>query len=129
MSDLCFSSKQSRADSVCKRTCYSSTPKRVVLTNAPYLTTWTLTERDRAMDSSRATAMQMQLRHNTEDLQDFLRDLETWESEIKEKDNSLKKQKPILKEVILLFPATCMLYSIYTERYPTLTALYSRWIP
>jgi len=81
------------------------------------------------MDSSRATAMQMQLRHNTEDLQDFLRDLETWESEIKEKDNSLKKQKPILKEVILLFPATCLLYSIYTDCYPTLTTSYSRWIP
>ena len=52
------------------------------------------------MDSSQAAAMQMQLRHNAGDLQDFLRDLETWEGEIKEKDDSLKKQKPILKEVI-----------------------------
>ena len=46
--------------------------------------------------------MQLQLRQNAEDLQDYLRDLETWESEIKKKDDSLRRQKPILKEVILL---------------------------
>lgn len=45
--------------------------------------------------------MQLQLRQNAEDLHDYLRDLETWESEIKKKDDSLRRQKPILKEVIL----------------------------
>ena len=54
------------------------------------------------MDGSRAAAMQLQLRQNAEDLQDYLRDLETWEGEIKKKDDSLRRQKPILKEVILL---------------------------
>ena len=54
------------------------------------------------MDGSRATAMQLQLRHNVEDLQDYLRDLETWESEIKKKDDSLRRQKPILKEVVMM---------------------------
>ena len=58
------------------------------------------------MDGSRATAMQLQLRHNAEDLQDYLRDLETWESEIKKKDDSLRRQKPILKEVMVILLQT-----------------------
>ena len=43
--------------------------------------------------------MQLQLRQNSEDLQSFLRDLDSWEEEIKEKDEGLKRRKPILKEV------------------------------
>ena len=58
------------------------------------------------MDGSQATAMQLQLRHNAEDLQDYLRDLETWESEIKKKDDSLRRQKPILKEVMVILLQT-----------------------
>ena len=67
------------------------------------------------MDGSRAATMQLQLRHNAEDLQDYLRDLETWESEIKKKDDSLRRRKPILKEVVyqmqrdILSATTCSL--------------------
>ena len=59
--------------------------------------------------------MQLQLRHNAKDLQDYLRDLETWESEIKKKDDSLRRRKPILKEVVyqmqrdILSATTCSL--------------------
>lgn len=51
------------------------------------------------MDAGKAAAMQMQVRRNAEDLQDFMKGLESWEEEIKEKDQNLSRQKPILKEV------------------------------
>lgn len=51
------------------------------------------------MDAGRAAMMQMQIKHNAEDLQDYLKGLESWEEEIKAKDSDLSKQKPILKEV------------------------------
>ena len=50
----------------------------------------------RAMDPG---FMQMQLRNNAADLESYLKDLQSWENEIKEKDKNLSKQKPILKEV------------------------------
>jgi len=43
--------------------------------------------------------LQLQLRHNTEELQDYLKGLESWEEEMKAKDRGLSKNKPILKEV------------------------------
>ena len=51
------------------------------------------------MNAERAGMMQMQLRHNANELQSYLKDLQSWEDEIKEKDKNLSKQKPILKEV------------------------------
>lgn len=51
------------------------------------------------MNAERAGMMQMQLRHNADELQSYLKDLQSWEDEIKEKDKNLSKQKPILKEV------------------------------
>ncbi len=46
--------------------------------------------------------MQMQIRNNASDLQDYLKDLETWETDVKKTDTSLSNQKSILKEVRLL---------------------------
>lgn len=43
--------------------------------------------------------MQMQLRQNNEELLDYLKGLDSWEDEIKEKDQKLTKNKSILKEV------------------------------
>ncbi len=51
------------------------------------------------MDKDQAGRMQMQLRHNAEDLQSYLCGLDSWEKEMKLKDESLRKKKPILKEV------------------------------
>ena len=51
------------------------------------------------MDEGRATLMQMQIRHNAEDLESYMKDLESWEEDIKKKDESLSRHKPILKEV------------------------------
>ena len=42
--------------------------------------------------------LQLQMKRNTEDLQDYLRDLGNWEDEIKKKDAMLHKQKPVLKK-------------------------------
>lgn len=43
--------------------------------------------------------LQLQVRQNSEDLQDYLRELGNWEDEIKKKDAMLYKQKPVLKKV------------------------------
>lgn len=51
------------------------------------------------MNEGRATQMQMQVRRNAEELKSFLDDLESWEEDIKKKDENLSRQKPILKEV------------------------------
>ena len=51
------------------------------------------------MDEGRATLMQMQIRRNAEDLQSYLKDLDSWENDIKQKDQGLTRHKPILKEV------------------------------
>ncbi len=56
------------------------------------------------MDEGQAARMQMQLRHNAEDLQSYLRELDSWEEEMRRKDESLRKEKPILKEVLSLGP-------------------------
>ena len=52
-----------------------------------------------AMDPDPAGLMQMQLRQNNDELLDYLKGLDTWETEMKEKDQSLVKNKSILKEV------------------------------
>jgi 1,4-dihydroxy-2-naphthoate octaprenyltransferase len=59
------------------------------------------------MDAGQATAMQMQIRQNAADLEDFMKGLDSWEEEIKEKDKSLTKQKPILKEVCVYVTVCC----------------------
>ena len=51
------------------------------------------------MDQKQAQLMQHQLRHNTEDLHEFMKGLDGWESEIKRMDEALRTRKPILKEV------------------------------
>lgn len=54
------------------------------------------------MNAERAGLMQMQLRHNADELQSYLEGLQNWEDEIKVKDKNLSKQKPILKEVHII---------------------------
>ena len=54
------------------------------------------------MDARQAAEMQMLIRNNNEDLQDYMKGLETWEDEIRAKDSDLSRRKPILKEVVLL---------------------------
>ena len=49
------------------------------------------------MDS--AGPMQSQLRQNNEELLDYLKGLESWEEEMREKDQTLVKNRSILKEV------------------------------
>ena len=54
-------------------------------------------EQRREMDS--AGPMQSQLRQNNEELLDYLKGLESWEEEMREKDQTLVKNRSILKEV------------------------------
>ncbi len=53
------------------------------------------------MDAEKAALMQMQIRNNASDLQDYLKGLEAWETDVKTTDASLSNQKSILKEVRL----------------------------
>ena len=55
------------------------------------------------MDSIHAAQLQQQLRHNANEVQEFVKELGEWEDEIKQKDESLKKNKPILKQVFFFF--------------------------
>ncbi|XP_049738870.1 RNA polymerase II-associated protein 3 [Elephas maximus indicus] len=50
------------------------------------------------MTSSKAIELQLQVKQNAEELQDFMRDLENWEKDIKQKDMELRKQNGVLEE-------------------------------
>jgi len=45
--------------------------------------------------------MQMHVKRNADELQGYLKGLESWEEDIKKKDEGLSRRKPILKEVRL----------------------------
>ena len=51
------------------------------------------------MDPGKTGFMPMQIRNNASDLQDYLKGLEDWETDVKEKDAALSSHKSILKEV------------------------------
>ena len=51
------------------------------------------------MDPEKLFEMQRQMRRNNEDLKDFLGDMDSWESEIKQKDTALKDAKSSDKKV------------------------------
>ncbi|KAM5171440.1 RNA polymerase II-associated protein 3 isoform 2-T3 [Mantella aurantiaca] len=48
---------------------------------------------------NKALELQLQMKNNAEELQDFMRELESWEKDIKEKDDSLKKQSDTLPPI------------------------------
>ncbi|XP_074126780.1 RNA polymerase II-associated protein 3 isoform X1 [Sminthopsis crassicaudata] len=52
--------------------------------------------------ASKAVELQLQMKHNAEELQDFVRDLESWEKEIKQMDLELRNQNGVSGEN--LFP-------------------------
>ncbi|NXX66310.1 RPAP3 protein, partial [Spizella passerina] len=47
---------------------------------------------------SKAVELQMQVKQNAEELQDFMRELESWEKDIKEVDSELRKQSGVPEE-------------------------------
>ena len=49
--------------------------------------------------TSKAIELQLQVKHNAEELQDFMRDLEHWENDIKQKDLELIRQSGVPEEV------------------------------
>ena len=46
------------------------------------------------MDQNKFINLQYQMKENNEELQDFLRDLDSWKNDIAIKDQKLKEQKP-----------------------------------
>ncbi|KAM4883344.1 RNA polymerase II-associated protein 3 [Thomomys bottae] len=50
------------------------------------------------MTSNKAVELQLQVKQNAEELQDFMRDLEHWEKDIKQKDMELRRQSGVLEE-------------------------------
>ena len=57
-----------------------------------------------------ANLMQVHLRRNNEELQDYLKGLDSWEEEMKEKDQGLVKKKSILKEVSVCYTIHTVFY-------------------
>ncbi|XP_068132699.1 RNA polymerase II-associated protein 3 [Hyperolius riggenbachi] len=49
---------------------------------------------------SKALELQLQMKHNAEELQDFMRELDNWEKDIKEKDASLRKEFGTAEEIL-----------------------------
>lgn len=48
---------------------------------------------------NKALELQLQIKQNAEELQDFMRELESWEKDIKEVDSELRKQSGVPEEV------------------------------
>ncbi|OXB63450.1 UNVERIFIED_CONTAM: hypothetical protein H355_010713 [Colinus virginianus] len=48
--------------------------------------------------SNKALELQLQMKQNAEELQDFMRELESWEKDIKEVDSELRKQSGVPEE-------------------------------
>ncbi|XP_006168634.1 RNA polymerase II-associated protein 3 [Tupaia chinensis] len=48
--------------------------------------------------TNKAVELQLQVKQNAEELQDFMRDLENWEKDIKEKDMELRRQNGVPEE-------------------------------
>ncbi|EHB13582.1 RNA polymerase II-associated protein 3 [Heterocephalus glaber] len=48
--------------------------------------------------TNKAVELQLQVKQNAEELQDFMRDLENWEKDIKQKDMELRRQSGVLEE-------------------------------
>ncbi|GCC42996.1 hypothetical protein chiPu_0027175 [Chiloscyllium punctatum] len=42
--------------------------------------------------ANKSVELQLQVRHQTEELQDFMRELDGWEKDIKKKDDELRRQ-------------------------------------
>ena len=51
------------------------------------------------MDQQKFVELQYQMKQNNEELQDFLRDLDSWESDIKSKEKELMSQEKKTSEV------------------------------
>ena len=47
------------------------------------------------------TLLQLNLRRNAQELEEAVASLNNWEDEIKQRDELLRKQKPILKKVLV----------------------------
>ena len=65
------------------------------------------------MDPEKLFEMQRQMRRNNEDLKDFLGDMDSWESEIKQKDTALKDSKSSDKTV--WYNINCTSFSFTTQ--------------
>lgn len=52
--------------------------------------------------TNKAIELQLQVKQNAEELQDFMRDLENWEKDIKQKDMELRRQSGVPEEVNFL---------------------------
>ncbi|KAL1767606.1 RNA polymerase II-associated protein 3 [Sigmodon hispidus] len=52
----------------------------------------------RMTSTSKAVELQLQVKQNAEELQDFMRDLEHWENDIKQKDLELRRQSGVPEE-------------------------------
>lgn len=62
---------------------------------------------------SKAIELQLQVKQNAEELQDFVRELESWEKDIKEVDSELRKQSGVPEQVKNTRPVSTQLFILW----------------
>lgn len=67
------------------------------MTNVDCLSTFSTVHK--MTSPNKAIELQLQIRQNAEELQDFVKDLESWEKDVKEKDFDLRRHSGILEKV------------------------------
>lgn len=65
--------------------------------------------------TNKAIELQLQVKQNAEELQDFMRDLENWEKDIKQKDMELRRQNGVPEEVNFLIKSYCSVLQNYLK--------------
>ena len=69
------------------------------------------------MNENRFIELQHQMRENQVEVSDFLKDLDSWESDIKKKDDRLQKEVPTDTKVGVLLHIVCKSRPLQTKMY------------
>lgn len=65
------------------------------------------------MNPEKFAELQVQMKQNQQDYSDFLKDLDGWTSEMKNKDEQLKNQTPTASDKVLYLPYSNLLYHLH----------------
>lgn len=67
------------------------------------------------MSENKAIELQLQMRQNAEDLHNFMKDLDSWETDIKKKDEQLRSGSVVESQVCNTWKCVCFMFSYRVE--------------
>lgn len=67
------------------------------------------------MSENKAIELQLQMRQNAEDLHNFMKDLDSWETDIKRKDEQLRTGSVGVSQVCNTWKCVCFMFSYRVE--------------